>query len=225
MNVFNDNEFKELSNSIRKNIIEGIQLSNIEFDYKKFELKSYHKVITNDKDHLKVINHTKNLRVSDFEIDFDSLAAKFSENVNAPLTPYIKELKRSHIQIRINRPNSLDINPPHRDGYLSYWKNILNVWIPIEGCNEKSSLPIIPKSHLIPELKIFRTKSKGAYINGNNYYVPCILKTTEGDLKMIRPNPVKGEALIFSPFLIHGAAFNFNEDTTRIAIELRFDKK
>ena len=42
---------------------------------------------------------------------------------------------------------------------------------------------------------------------------------------MIRPNPQNTEALIFTPFLIHGAAVNKNIDITRIALELRFDKK
>ena len=40
---------------------------------------------------------------------------------------------------------------------------------------------------------------------------------------MIRPNPKLGEALIFTPFLIHGAAVN-NSDLTRISLELRFPR-
>ncbi|RKE98110.1 hypothetical protein [Ichthyenterobacterium magnum] len=38
---------------------------------------------------------------------------------------------------------------------------------------------------------------------------------------MVRPNPKKGEASIFTPFLIHGAAVNKNKDITRVSLELR----
>ena len=82
---------------------------------------------------------------------------------------------------------------------------------------------MLPGSHLLPENEILRTESKGAKINGNTYYVPCILKTGAGDLKMIRPNPSEGEALLFSPFLIHGAAVNRSEHT-RVSMELRLPK-
>ncbi|WP_010522318.1 phytanoyl-CoA dioxygenase family protein [Aquimarina agarivorans] len=225
VSIFDDNEMTSLITSVKENIFKGLQLAGAEVSKKQFKIEDYHKYITNDDQHLKVIHHTRSLTNKDFKVDFENLALKFSEHTNTKLTSYIKELKSSHIQIRISRPNSLDINPPHRDGYLSYWKNILNVWIPIAGCNKNSSLPLIPESHLIPENKIIRTNSKGAYINGNQYYVPCIIKTTDGDFKMIRPNPKEKEALIFSPFLIHGAAVNKNKNITRVALELRFDKK
>ena len=139
-------------------------------------------------------------------------------------TSYIEELEKTHIQIRISRPNSLDINPPHRDSYLSYYQNIINIWIPIHGCNSLSSLPVLPGSHLIPENEILRTESKGAKINGNIYYVPCILKTKEGNMHLIRPNPKEGEALVFTPYLIHGSAVNKNSDMTRVSLELRFPR-
>jgi len=223
--AFNNSTLKKLKNAIRKNICLGAKQIGIAIDEDNFDLKDYHKYILTQEQHLAIIQHTKNLRNGDFDIDIESLADSFSQYVNFPLTSHIEELGRSHIQIRISRPQSLDINPPHRDGYLSYWKNILNIWIPVAGCNDQSSLPIIPKSHLIPESDIIRTSEKGAYINGNLYYVPCMLKTKSEYFKMIRPNPREGEALIFTPFLIHGAAVNQNKDTTRISLELRFDKK
>ena len=135
----------------------------------------------------------------------------------------VKELNKIHLQIRINRPKSLDINPPHKDGYLSYWRDIINIWVPIESCNNDTSLPIIPGSHLWRENEIYRTSNKGSTINGNKYMVPCILKLRDKELKMIRPNPKQGDAIFFTPFLIHGAAFN-KSNHTRIAMELRFSK-
>ena len=40
---------------------------------------------------------------------------------------------------------------------------------------------------------------------------------------MIRPNPKEGDALFFTPFLIHGAGVNLSQET-RIGMELRFPK-
>ena len=221
--VFMNDEFKDLKFSILNNIIEALKYHNVDFDEKSFTLSDYHKIVTTDELHYKIIDITRNLTNKDFDFDIDKLTKRFGDILGYKFTSWVEELKKTHVQIRISRPHSLDINPPHRDGYLSYWEDIINIWIPIEGCNEKTSLPVVPASHLIPENNICRTESKGAKINGNIYYVPCILKTKKGILNMVRPNPKQGEALIFTPFLIHGAAVN-QSDVTRISLELRFPR-
>lgn len=222
--AFFEDEFLKLKESVRNNIVRAIQLSGLDCDEKSFTLDKYHEIVNTNELHNSVINITRNLENCDFDFNIDLLVERFGEILGYKLTAWIEELAKSHIQIRISRPNSLDINPPHRDGYLSYWEDIINVWIPIEGCNKYSSLPVLPGSHLIRENEILRTKSKGATINGNIYYVPCILETKKGILKMIRPNPMQGEALIFTPFLIHGAAINTNKNITRVSLELRFPR-
>lgn len=222
--AFNQESFFKLKESVKKNIFKALNsVANLNLDEAEFNLEDYHKYVT-DETHYKVINITRNLENTDFNFNIDSLVEQFGRILGYQLTSWIKGLGKTHIQIRISRPQSLDINPPHRDSYLSYYYDIINIWIPISGCNEHSSLPVFPKSHLIPEINILRTKSKGAKINGNIYYVPCILETKEGDIEMVRPNPKPTEALIFTPFLIHGAASNNNEDITRISLELRFPK-
>jgi len=222
--AFEEHEFLKLKGSIKSIIESALIANNIAVETSTFKLKEYHKYVTDKELHNKIINITRNLEVSDFDFDIELLAKRFGSILGYELTSWVEELQKSHIQIRISRPNSLDINPPHRDGYLSFWEDIINVWLPIEGCNEKSSLPVMEGSHLLPEDEILRTESKGAKINGNVYNVPCILETKAGSIKMIRPNPNEGEALIFTPFLIHGAAVNQNEDITRISLELRFPK-
>lgn len=222
--AFDESNFLKLKTSIKKNIIKAFKMNNIDFEEETFNLEDYHKVINSDAQHNKVIDITRNLENSDFDFDIDFLVKKFGDVLGYKLTSWVEELQKTHIQIRISRPNSLDINPPHRDGYLSYWEDIINVWIPISGCNEKASLPVLPKSHLIPENQILRTESKGAKINGNVYYVPCILETEDGSIKMTRPSIDYGQALVFSPYLIHGAAVNQNKDITRVSLELRFPK-
>ncbi len=97
----------------------------------------------------------------------------------------------------------------------------MNVWIPVAGSDENSSLPVVPASHLIREEALIRTAARSAKISGNTYMVPCISKIHDRIPEMTRPNPQPGQALIFTPFLIHGAAFNTNVDATRMALELR----
>jgi len=222
--AFFEEEFITLKQSITKQIVKAIKANNIPINEEEFTLGQYHTVVNTDELHYKVIDITRNLENKDFDFNIDTLTERFGEVLGYKLTSWVEELQKSHIQIRISRPNSLDINPPHRDGYLSYWEDIINVWIPIEGCNENTSLPVCSGSHLLPENKILRTESKGAKINGNVYYVPCILETNNGSIKMERPNPKEGEALLFTPYLIHGAAVNKTKNITRVSLELRFPK-
>ena len=138
------------------------------------------------------------------------------------LDSHVKRLGRDHIQLRISRPNSYDINPPHRDAYLDVWKNVLNLWLPVCGCSDLSSLPVLAGSHLINEKDVFRTSNSGAEIGENQYRVPGIADTRVG-MTMVRPNPAANEGLAFTPFLIHGAAFNQDHSTTRMALEFRLE--
>lgn len=223
VHAFTEAEFNALKLSVTQNILKAIKTNGIAINEATFKLEDYHKVVTTDEGHFGVIDITRNLTNEDFDFDIELLVERFGNELGYKLTSWVEELQKTHIQIRINRPSSLDINPPHKDGYLSYWEDIVNVWIPVAGCNEQTSLPVVPGSHLLSEDEIYRTASKGAKINGNTYYVPCILKTKSGNLNMIRPNPAQGEALLFSPFLIHGAAVNLG-DSTRVSIELRFPR-
>lgn len=219
--IFEEQEFLNFKWDVSRILVDIINSVSPLENKQSFQLENYHRFVSTDFQHQKVIEQTRNLENSDFSIDLRLLCKNIGEKLGLQLSPYIPELNKTHVQLRISRPNSLDINPPHRDGYLSYWEDILNLWIPIAGCNEKSSLPVLPESHLINENKIIRTDAKSAKINGNTYYVPCILKTLDGSFKMHRPNPEYGSALVFTPFLIHGAAINANTDLTRMSLELR----
>src|SRR5690606_10917776 len=123
--AFESDEFQSLKTSINKNILKAIRLTGVQVD-DSFTLNQYHKVVNTDELHNKVINITRNLENADFDFDIDILAKRFGDILGYELTTYVEELQKSHIQIRISRPNSLDINPPHRDGYLSYWHDIIN---------------------------------------------------------------------------------------------------
>lgn len=222
-NIVTPHQFQILKDSITITLLKIIEELGIKINKNLFCLEDYHLFIKSDKEHQSIINKTRELCIDDFDFDIGIITNNLSDFMNLRLTSWIKELKRSHIQLRISRPMTYDINPPHRDGYIDVFKDVLNIWLPISGCNEKTSLPVIPGSHFLSENNLFKTKAGGATINKNIYQVPCILKTNLGKLLMTRPNPQETEALVFTPYLIHGAAFN-DSKKTRIALELRFPR-
>ncbi len=186
-----------------------------------FSLDRYHHYVTDQALHQQVIGQTRFLTYADLGVDFGEIVRRLSEHTGHLLSLHNPLLEKEIVILRISRPQSLDINPLHRDGYLDLWEDVLNLWIPVAGCNAQSSLPVIPGSHYWNEKDVCRTEAKGAAIGGLRYHVPGIVQSHFG-LHLVRPNPEYGEALLFTPFLIHGAAVNQNPDTTRMALELRF---
>jgi len=115
-----------------------------------------------------------------------------------------------------------DYNPCHRDVYLDFYRNIVNIYVPIVGSNELSSLTMQSGSHLWNERDLIVTKG-GAYFenSGKKYSVDAIVQSRER-LNMTRPNPREDEFILFSPYLIHGCSSNGNADMTRMSLEIRF---
>ena len=227
LKLFNDEEIFHLLEGTKKVLLRIFDKLGIQYP-SDFILENYHKVVFTNDMHQEVIKLTRMLTNSDFPIDLDSLSQLVSNKIGRQLSQHNKVLMtmknspaKEIIQLRISRPQSLDINPLHRDGYLDFYKHTFNLWIPVVGCNQNSSLPVISGSHLWKENDVFRTDVRSAKIDGLIYNVPAIIKSVHG-LNAIRPNPSIGEALVFTPFLIHGAAFNKNFDTTRMSFELRF---
>lgn len=183
-------------------------------------LEKYHEVIDSDEKHQKVISRTRFLTSRDFEIDLNEISRRVSHELDKEVGIDNPLLEEEIIILRISRPESMDINPLHRDGYLDIWANTINVWIPVAGCNKWSSLPLIPGSHWWNEQDVVRTPPRNAVINGNTYHVPGIIGGPE-PLHAIRPDPAAGQALLFTPFLVHGAAINQNSDLTRMSLEFR----
>lgn len=222
-NFLTASELVELKLSVSRNLMGIFKDIGISVGT-NLDLGEYHKYASNKEVHQQIIQRTRELRFADLAFNGEWFCGRVSSLIGIPLSPVIKELGRDHVQLRINRPNSLDINPPHRDGYLNIWKNVINLWLPIVGCNEKSILPLIEGSHYWTEDTILKTNLGGARIDGNSYRVPAILDTKYG-LKMKRPLIKECEILMFTPYLIHGAAVNQNLDTTRMALEFRLEIK
>ena len=216
-NFFKKKEFEE--------VLEGVEFSINKIANKKFKIDKYHKEI-DDKMHYEIIKKTRDLFPKDLNF---CIKHKFEEKVGFELTDIDPDFNHQvHIIVRINRPNSSDYNPPHKDIYEYYdeygvVQKCINFWIPICGVNEKSMLPLAPKSHRIPENKILRS-NVGGILNKKKYRVRNIY---EWDKKkeLTRPSIRYGELLMFTPNLIHGAAINEQQDTTRVALEYRLFKK
>lgn len=226
--IFTKNEFKKLQNSILvtiKNLLinEGINTRG-------FNLENYHKYISSDGQHLKIVNKTSDLFDNDLEFSKPKLISKLEECIGFNLSD-IDPLNKNtqHIIIRIVRPFSTDYNPPHKDMYgpiddnEQKFSSVINFWIPIFGLNDKTSLPIVPGSHLFNENEILRTKS-GGLMNDKKFRVRLI-KSWRGKNNLIRPKINNGEILIFSSYLIHGLGINENYNKTRVALEFRLYKK
>ncbi|MTI37938.1 phytanoyl-CoA dioxygenase family protein [Fulvivirga lutimaris] len=218
LDILNTTQF----NALKDNLVVILNRIMAKYDIPDIDiLEDYHKVANTQERHLQVINETRSLTRKDFDVDLNAVCELISQHLGKAVAIENPKLDTEVITLRISRPNSFDINPLHRDAYLDYYKDTINLWIPIAGCNKKSSLPIIPKSHLWNEADVLRTAAKGATLKGLKYHVPGIVKGPDNELHAIRPNPKYGESIIFSPYLIHGSAVNLNEDITRMALELR----
>jgi len=219
-------EFGDLKKGITNTISDLLTKEGI--DTTGFTLEKYHKYVKTNEQHFSIVSKTRDLFPEQFSFNIKELMPTFSHLLGFELSDINPETNdRVHIIVRINRPKSNDYNPPHKDMYEAYdregyFPQFVNFWIPIAGVTGKTSLPIVPKSHLIPEDNIVRT-SDGGIVGGNKYRVRFIKEW--GDNSMIRTNVTDSEVLIFSSHLIHGLAKNGEDDLTRVALEFRLFKK
>lgn len=187
-----------------------------------FTLETYHKYV-NDETHLSVAKNIQpGWNVDTFPVDFGLVNKRVSEIVNKTVTAEAKHIGIYNYFLRIVRPLKFqDNNPPHRDVWLDRLRNAVNIYVPICGSTEKSSLPLVVGSHLAKESEIERTKD-GALLNNTQYSVPCVISYKGEETSLIRPDVAENEIMVFSPYMIHGGGYNFQEDTTRISLEARF---
>lgn len=193
-----------------------------------FNLENYHHFVKTDEDHMKVVSRTRDLFSDDFNFPVLKLLPRLESILGFKLSdidPKTKE--KMHIIVRINRPKSNDFNPPHKDVYHGvdidhYIPLFANFWIPVCGSTDKSNLPVVPKSHLLPESKVLRTIG-GSEVEGNKYRV-CVIKSWDGKNELVRSKVKYGQVLIFSAHLVHGLALNNEADKTRVALEFRLFK-
>jgi len=189
----------------------------------EFTLETYHHYCSNDDVHLAVIKDLRNKAdIVNFPIDYSVVDARVSTLCGVPVSCKVShQVASGYFFIRLIRPNAIsDNNPPHRDSWLDHLRDCVNIYVPLAGSNEHSSLSVVPGSHLWCESDVPRT-AEGAIVNGVTFSVPSIV--TDGDaLEMVRPEVGKGDLMVFSPYLIHGGAANLNKNVTRASLEMRF---
>ena len=205
----------------------GIQECLFKISKKTFILEEYHRHC--EEGHYRIVQKTRDLFPCDFKFDTKVIVEKLGALLGLELTDIDPDTnKKLHIILRINRPNSTDYNPPHKDIYQQYDESgivpkCVNFWIPICGVNKDSTLPLAVGSHLLSEDKIFRSFD-GGFVNGKAYNVRSVLHWG-GDVRLTLPQVNDQQVLVFSSHLVHGCAINHQKDTTRIALEFRLFPK
>ena len=186
-----------------------------------FDITHYHRALGDDPArHLAVIAHTKVYDLARLPVAPALLESLVSAACGQPVRAYNPNVAEAVFHLRIVRPHLSDHNPLHRDAWLPRYQNALNIYLPVAGSTAQSSLTLVPGSHHWPESAVERTAG-GAIYHGVPYTVPGVLRPAR-PLSIIRPNPGSDEVLVFSPYLLHGAAANLNEDATRVSLEMRF---
>lgn len=215
---------EEIRRKVSRIIYSFLLKYGVKVTFNKFKLEMYHHYV-NDDSHLQIANEIKDgFQMSEFPIEPRTIEKRISKilGVNVSLNSPHHEILRPVFCVRIVRPNKFtDNNPPHKDVYLDRLRNAVNIYFPISGSTSDSSLAILKGSHLLPESEIIKSQS-GAILNSVKYTVPVILLLRNSILKMTRPNPSCDQVMVFSPYLIHGAGYNLNDDQTRVSLEMRF---
>lgn len=213
-----NNDGYTIINILDNKLYSFLQNKILEITNKTVVLEGYHFSIT-EEEHTKILNSMpyKKNELKEFG---DYIEKTISEHIGIKVKVF-----NDDIWFRICRPSHkypTDFNPCHRDTYLNFYRNTVNIYLPICSSNENSSLTIEPGSHYWNENETIVTNG-GAYFKSTNkkYSVDAIVASKQ-KLNMIRPNPNIGQVMLFSPYLIHGCANNNNLYTTRISIEVRF---
>lgn len=207
----NDKNINEMLQNIIKNTIFSITNKNI-------NLNNYHNEIKEEE-------HTQILNAMPYKRDINPEFCNYLENTISEILNEKVKIFNDDLWFRICRPTNIyktDFNPCHRDIYLDFYRNLVNIYLPVIGSNEKSSLTIQPGSHKWNENQTRITNGGAFFPNTDKKYSVDAIVASRVPLNMIRPNPNYDQFMLFSPYLIHGCANNDNIDTTRISLEIRF---
>lgn len=183
-------------------------------------IDKYHHQIKDNSQHLEVLSEIgKLIHPKQLGIDVQLLIEEIKRTCAIDFNLTCNNVS----DIRIFRPyhgDTMDNNPLHRDTWLPILNNCINVYIPVFGNTQFSSLSLIPKSHLWNRNTVERTL-ENAKIKNIQYGLPSVTHINR-KFEVIRPNLNGNKILLFSPNIIHGGAVNLNKDLTRVSIEIRF---
>jgi hypothetical protein len=184
-----------------------------------FNLDQYHTLIDEYATHLAAIEQTRLLQTTDFPLPVQQIEDRISEFCKVPLQAKNPFDGQTIFHFRVIRPMMKDNNPLHRDVWLEDYADCINLYIPVAGSNELSSLIIMPGSHRWPESRVERTDA-GAELGGIGF-APAV--TALKKLYCRTTKPARNQVLV-SPYLVHGGAVNLSNDKTRISIDEALEK-
>jgi hypothetical protein len=213
--------YARLAEAVRVRVLRRIREAALDAP-DDFALARYHHVVKTDEDHARVSAVGPwCYGMADLGVPAAVIDDRISEicGVRVATRPPHSEFPE-HFCIRVVRPRSRDNNPPHRDVWLDRLRHAVNIYAPLAGSSGRSSLPLVPGSHRWAESDIERTAT-GARVNQVSFTVPSVVSARH-PLTLIRPDPKPNQVLVFSPYLIHGGAFNQQADQTRVSLEMRF---
>jgi hypothetical protein len=213
-------QFAELKGQITALVKEKLKMFTSQ-ELSGFTLEKYHTFVT-DEEHLAFVNSIKMcIDIAEFPIDETLITDKMGTLLQKKLSFTCRGLEnRKFFCLRFVRPSkNQDCNPPHKDVYIDRLRNAVNMYVPLSGSTSESSLSLLPGSHRWLESDCEVTENNST-VDGTTFSVPVIC-STKTDYVLQRPNPAYGEVLLFSPYAIHGAGYNFSTDTTRVSLEMR----
>lgn len=186
-----------------------------------FSLENYHRFVPDDETHYSISTWALESEA------YSGLVNRVAELLQSLLHREV-EIKpidlngqiKSVIGFRIIRPGSTDYSPMHRDAWLDIWKDVVNVWIPVGGCNPSNIIRIIPKSHYWND-QVLHCSKEGALINYKKYKVRAAISSSIPP-HIQTPDMDYQDVLVFSPYLLHGNGSNLTSPLTRTSIEMRF---
>ena len=154
------------------------------------------------------------------KIDADDLVVfhEYSENENDKQIDNGHHYRENFAGFRIVRPNS-NVSGIHQDDYRgtkALEKKVISVWIPLIGYDERTTLRIFPKSHLVHH-------DSTNYIK-DDFIAQSFSKDYVSQFESTRLRLKKNEAIIFHPLLLHGGSTNAT-NFVRVSIELRITSR
>lgn len=215
--------FDVLRDGVRNLLLEALFAAGVKFSEEDFSLENYHEYCRDQSSHLQVVKFLRSrAAIENLPIGHQILDDQVRRICGKYVSCKVAEQAASgYFFIRLVRPQPHhDNNPPHKDSWLPRLRNSVNLYLPLAGSDENSSLPLVPGSHLWKESRVYRTVS-GSIVNGVPFTVPTVVMNNE-ILNMMRPRVNLTEGMLFSPYLIHGGAVNFNKSRTRVSLEIRF---
>lgn len=215
-------QLSQLFSSIEKIVLNDLRA--FQPDITDFDLTNYHNVVSNDGIHRSISKW--GILIEEIEEFYLIVKEKMErllgvELITKTITHNSKE--GQFVGYRLVRPQREDHNPFHKDSWLEYWQDTINVWLPLSGFNDDNGLQFIESSHLFDNENIYRTPS-GYVSEGKTYHVPAAV-AIDHPFTIIRPRLSEGQGIIFSPYLIHGNGINNSADETRVSLEFRFAQK